>query len=321
MLKSKGFKIILLFLIPVILFAVCSLIAPGFGLNSIMVVLSQSVIPICIGYGIAFSDAAGIFDLSAGSRVTLAAAAGGFFATTMGWGLPGMIISSLLASIIVGVIMGICHNLMRIPSLILSLGFVMLVEVAGARLLGDSSFVKVDSAITFLGKSPYKYIICVVLGVLFYLIFYRTKFCCHLRLVGENELLAKNMGINVKRVNFLAYFVGSIFLGVVGILQLCYAGAVASTLSLSSLSIVFQPLMGVLIGAQLIPILDNMAVNIVIGELCISILYNMIIGMGISSSMQNVMLGVFMLIVMSVSRNKQALTSRFKRISTRAKEA
>lgn len=312
--KTRYIKILIMFLMPVALFIICALISPGFGLQSISVVLSQSVIPVTLGYGIAFTNAAGIFDLSAGARVILSAAAGGYMAAAMGLGMAGMIIGSIAVGLFVGVIMGLCHNLLKIPSLILSLGFVMLIEVVGSRMLGHSSFIKVDSSITFIGKAPYKYAICLVLAVIFYMIYYHTKFSSHVRLIGENELLAKNMGIKPSKVNFQAFVIGSVFLGIVGILQLCYAGSISSTLSMGSLSMVFQPLMGVMIGMKLLVIFDNLAVTIVIGELCISILYNMIIGMGIASTMQNVLLGFFMIIVMSISANKDELSALWNRI-------
>lgn len=314
MFKSKIVRFAILILMPVALFAICSLITPGFGLNSISVVLSQIVIPVCLGYGIAFTNAAGIFDLSGGARVILAAACGASLAQNLGFGFWGMIIGCLAAGIVISIIMGFCHNLFHIPSLILSLGFVMLIEVAGARLLGDSSYLKVDSAITFIGKAPYKYIICVVMAILFYIIYYKTKSCYHMRLIGGNELLARNIGVNVKKANFQAYAISGIFLGVAGILQLCYSGTITSSVSLSSLSLVFQPMMGVLIGVELLALVDNLALTIVVGELFISILYNMIIGMGVDSSMQDVLLGFFMIIVMSISANKEVIGRFFRKL-------
>lgn len=312
--KFKNIKIIFLFLLPILLYMLCSLITPNFGLNNLRVVVSQAVIPIAMGYGIAFASAAGIFDLSAGARVILSASAGGYLATAMGYGIVGLVVGSILIGIVMGAVMGFFHNLLRIPSLILSLGFVMLIEVIGARMLGSSSYITIDKSIVFFGKDPYKYIICAILGIAFYFIYYHTKFSSHIRFIGGNELLARNMGIKPKKINFGAFAIGGIFLGVVGILQISYGGAVASTLSMSSLALTFQPLMGVLIGMELLVILDNLAITIIIGELFISILYNMIIAMGVSSSMQDVLLGVFMITVMSVSANKVAIGNALSRL-------
>lgn len=312
--KSRYLKVTGLCLIPVILFVICAIIAPGFGFNSIEVVISQSVIPIALGYGIAFTSAAGLFDLSAGSRVILSAAAGAYFASALGLGLPGLILGCVVVSLVAGIVMGICQNVMKIPSLILSLGFVMLFEVVGSRMLGSSSFISVDSSLLVIGKSPYKYFVLIGMAVAFYLVYYHTKFSSQVRLIGENELLAKNMGINAKKITFLAYTIGGAFLGIVGILQICYAGSISSTLSMGSLSVVFQPMMGVMIGTELLVILDNMAVTVVIGELCITILYNMIIGMGLDSTLQNVVLGVFMIVVMGISACKGDIAAWFRRM-------
>lgn len=317
--KKKGIKLILLFILPVTLFLLCSIVAPGFGVNSINVVISQSIIPITMGYGIAFTMTAGIFDLSAGSRVILSAAIGAVLAVTYGFGIPGMIIGSIVIGTIAGIFLGFFQNLLRIPSLILSLGFVMLIEVLAAKLLGHSSYINIPKTVSYIGKAPYKYWICIALGILFFFLYYHTKFSSHVKVVGENELLARNMGINAPKINFLAYLIGGIFLGISGILQICYAGSIASSVGMSSLALVFQPMMGVMIGMELLAIFNNLAVTIVVGELCICIIYNTIIGMGVSSTMQNVVLGIFMILVMSVSANKQEMKNFFTRISRRKK--
>lgn len=307
-------RIVGLLLLPLALFLLCSFVAPGFGMNSVGVVLSQTIIPTVMGYGLAFAMTAGIFDLSAGARVILSASVGAVLAATYGLGIPGMILGSIAVGVIAAVVMAISHNLLRIPSLILSLGFVMLIEVIAAKLLGHSSFINIPTTISYIGKEPYKYWICFALAIAFYFLYYRTKFSSHVKVIGENELLARNMGISASRTNFLAYLIGGAFLGVAGILQICYAGSIASSVDMSSLSLVFQPMMGVMIGMELLAIFHNLAVTIVVGELCISIIYNAIIGMGVSNTMQNVVLGVFMIIVMSISANKQEIVIQKRRL-------
>ena len=300
--KIKNFAILIA--IPVLLFAVCALLVPNMGINNIGTVLSQSLIPIAMGFGVAFAQADGLFDLSGGTRMLLSAVVGAVFVARFGLSSPGLVIGAITVGILAGAIMGIAQNILKIPSLILSLGFLMIFEVIAGELLGSSSFIKIPSEIAAIGKTPYNYIIVVVLGVIFYFIYYKTRISNHIKAAGENEILAGNMGINIKSANFWAYTIGGGFLGVAGILEICYSGSMASQIGLSSMSLIFRPMMGVMVGAVLLSLCNNLAITICIGEICITILYTAIIGMGVSSTMQKVVLGVFMVVVMAISNNQ-----------------
>lgn len=306
--KNKAMKIVGVFALPVILFLIFAIAAPGFGVSSIQVVISQAIIPIIMGYSMAFGMRAGLFDLSTGPRVILAAAMGGFLSQYLG--IPGLIIGSLVGGIVVGIGMGVAFNKLRIPSMVLSLGALMLLEIAAYAFLGSNAFLQIDSSIAVLGKVPYSFIICGIMAVIFYIIYYRTKFSYQVRTVGDNEILAKNMGIKPQKVNFWCWMIGGIFVGVTGILEISYSNSVSGALDMSSLSMTFKPMMGVMIGMELLTLIDNLALNIVIGELCISIIFNGLIALGLPATMQDVVLGLFMIAVMAISANRGTLKFR-----------
>ena len=127
--------------LPVVLFLIFALLAPGFGVRSIMIVLRQALIPTCMGIGMAFGQTAGVFDLSVGTRVVLAATCGGVLGNM--WGMPGIVIGSLLGGIIIGSLMGFLHNLLHLPSLVLSMGFVLVLEIITSWTMGHDGQVAV----------------------------------------------------------------------------------------------------------------------------------------------------------------------------------
>lgn len=225
-----------------------------------------------MGYGMAFGMAAGLFDLSTGSRVIVAASVGGFFAQR--FGLAGLIFGSLIGGILVGVMMGIAFDKLRIPSLVLSLGMVMLLEVLCYGFLGTNSFIQISNETAVLGKTLYSFLICLVLAAVFYILYYKTRFSYHVRTVGNNELLAKNMGISPKYVNFMTFVIGGIFIGIVGILQISYSNSIGGG---------------------------------------ISMIFTGLIALGLPSTMQDVVLGLFMIIVMAVSANRTTLKAFIRR--------
>lgn len=309
--KKKAGKALGVFAIPILLFLFFAIGAPGFGVHSIPVIASQSVIPTIMGYGMAFGMTAGLFDLSTGARVIVAASMGGFLA--QGFGLAGLILGSLVGGILVGAVMGIAFDCLKIPSLVLSLGAVMLLEVFCYIFLGANSFIQISNETAVLGKTPYSFILCILLAVVFYILYYRTRFSYHVRAIGNNELLAKNMGINPKRVNFMTFVIGGVFIGIVGILQISYSNSIGGGIGMSSLSMVFKPMMGVMIGMELLSIIDNLALNIIIGEICISMIFTGLIAMGLPSTMQDVALGMFMIAVMAVSANRSGAKAFVRR--------
>lgn len=291
--------------LPVMLFLAFSLMAPGFGLNSLPLVLRQALIPTVMGVGMAFGQTAGIFDLSVGTRVILAATAGGVLGNQ--FGILGIVIGSLLGGMIPAALMGLLHNLLRLPSLVLSMGFVLVFEIVTSSVMGHSGQVAVAQEIAILGKSPWCFLITLACVIVFFILYYHTKFSYHVQVVGNNELLAKNMGISIKKTNFLCFFIGGIFIGIVGILQLCYSNSVSASIQMASMSLVFKPMMGVMIAMELLNIHDNFSLNIVVGEVCISIIFNGLIALGLPATMQDVVLGVFMLLVMAISANRNVL--------------
>lgn len=86
------------------------------------------------------------------------------------------------------------------------------------------------------------------------------------------------------------------------------------------MSLVFKPLMCVLIARQLRGLLDNMPVLILIGSISLSIIFNGFIALGFSDAMQDVVLGIFMIVVMSYSSSAATLKDWNRRRKLRASQ-
>jgi ribose transport system permease protein len=70
-----------------------------------------------------------------------------------------------------------------------------------------------------------------------------------------------------------------------------------------TMAMIFKPIIGVLIGMQLIKLVDNLGFAILIGELSISIIFNGFIALGLTDTVQNIVLGIFLIAVMTISAN------------------
>ena len=85
---------------------------------------------------------------------------------------------------------------------------------------------------------------------------------------------------------------------------------------MASISMVFKPMMAVIIGMSLEKFV-KMPVGIFIGSLCISIIFTGIIALGWPDSLQNVILGIFMLVVLAFPTIQKKIADTKRRNSVK----
>lgn len=303
------------FAIPVALYIILLLlIGERIGSwSSIVTILVLTVVPTITAYGLSFSFVSGVMDFSVGSLMILtgmcASIAGQYF------GFIGMLVGAIVVAVLLDLFVGGLFASLKIPSLVITLGALMIFEIVGKALsvgvgtimpdISTGQYIKAPANLTFLGAPPWNFVILILVAVLYHVIYYRTKFSTQARMVGSDELIAKNIGIKPLKVKFTTFLVGGVFLGLAAMVSACYSSAVGYKAEMASISMVFKPMMAVIIGISLEKFV-KMSVGIFIGSLCISIIFTGIIALGWPDSLQNVILGIFMLVVLAFPtiRNK-----------------
>lgn len=298
-------------MLPAALYLILLLLIPERvgNLNSLGIMLSMSVIPTMIAYGLSFGMVSGLMDFSIGSRVILTslvgAVCGNFF------GVIGLFVGSILTSVILGALLGGTFRILRIPSLVVSLGALMIFEVAGNAFakwiatvwpeMSTGYYIRLDQSLVFLGTPPWNFLVLIMVVFLYALVYYRTKFSNQARVVGSDELIARNVGIKPMQVKFQTYLVGAIFIGIAGALTVAYSGAASPQTNMSTMSAVFRPMMSVIL-AMTLQKLVPVPVGIFIGSFSMNILFTGIIALGWSDDLQNVFLGVLLVIVVAIPK-------------------
>lgn len=316
--KKKITTILIVLLFPLLLFGLFCLMADGFGLHTIPIILSQSMIPTALGLCMACVMPAGLMDFSPGARLLFAAMAGGILGNKMG--MFGMILGCFLGAMIGSLLIAVLYDRLKVPSMVISLGLVLIIEALTDRLgaaTGFGSTVVVPAEIIKLAKYPKNIIFAVVACLLFYYIFYKTKFGCMINAVGNDEALLKNMGINVDKIKFKALVLSGVFCFIAAIMQICYSSTVQAVTNMTTMTMVFKPMMGVIIAIELVKLYDNMPLMILVGEILIQIVFNGFIAMGWSDNIQNIVLGMFLLCVMGVSENTGNFTEYMRKKKVR----
>ncbi len=158
-------------ILPVLTFGIFWILAEGFGLHTINIILSQSMIPITLGLAMACIMPAGLMDFSPGARVLLGAVIGGLCAQRMG--LAGMIIGCFVGAMLGGMVIALLYRYLKIPSMVVSFGVVLILEAVTDRIakgIGGASTVKVSSELASFASYPNNLIIT-LLACLFFSIF------------------------------------------------------------------------------------------------------------------------------------------------------
>lgn len=212
-------------------------------------------------------------------------------------------------------ILVIIQNCNAIPCLIVSLGLLLIYEILAQKIgLGVSKTIPADVGIV--GKFPYSLIILGASALLFYYIYNKTCIACHIRAVGNEELLANALGVNAMNTKYMTFVLAGIFIGITAILQISYANSITTVSSLRSISMIFQPLMGVLI-AFAIQEWCNLTLGVFISQFTLSMMFNALIALGVPSKMQDVVLGVMLIIVMGIALNNKRISGFFERKARR----
>lgn len=268
--------------------------------NCIYTIFIQIIIPTITAYAIAYGNICGVFDFTIGSRLVISGVIGGLLAAQ--YGFAGMILGAIISAIVVGIITGVLNWWLKIPSLVLTMGLAMVFEIIGSKLAGHYGFVQIDNKYAIFGSSPNIVIIFLLSAVLFYFVFNHTVFSFHMRAVGSNEAVAKNSGIKTDLVKCKSFVYGSVFIGIAAILTLSQSGSVGAQTSLGSVTIMFKPLISVLLALVLQRICD-LTIGIFIAQFTLNIIFIGLIAVGLPDTFQNVVLGFFLLVVMILFEN------------------
>ncbi|MFT3985569.1 MAG: hypothetical protein QM697_16825 [Lachnospiraceae bacterium] len=309
---KKGLIILTeLLILPVGLFLIFSMLAEGFGLHSIPIIISQSMIPVVTGFGLSLLMNADLMDFSMGARAVFAATIGGILAQQ--YGIAGLVAGCVIGALGGAFLMAGLYQILKIPAMVISLGIVLIYEVVAAKLAGSSGYIRISANQYSIGSYPYNIMIMLIAAIIFYILFYRTQIGCHITAVGNDEKMCKNVGVDAAKVKFLAIILTGVFCSFSALLMICYSGSVTASTDMGTMSLVFKPIMCVILARHLRKYFDCMPVLIGLGGLCLSIIFNGFIALGFDEALQDIVLGVFLVLVLGSS----TILKEFKKLQLR----
>ena len=223
---AGGKQNFVIILAAVVLFAVFTLINPGFASSGNLLTMTKSLVPYAImALGVTFVIATGGIDLSIGTVCIGSAVLAGSLCKTGVSADEGILWLTIPVILVTGLIFGLLNGLLvakcKLAPFIATLGTMLvsrgLTAVIAEASRGMSSAVKYPSTgwfqkiFTNLNGFPIGLVWVLVLTILCMVVMYKTKIGRYILAIGSNEEAARLSGINTDKYKIIAYMIGGFF--------------------------------------------------------------------------------------------------------------
>lgn len=298
------------FILPLIIYLIFAIGSGGrFGSAGTMyVLLKQCIFPCLIAWSISFVMQMGVFDLSPGTVIVLAGIIGGNIAQITGTGLAGMILFTVLAGMALTLITCTVFVFTRLPSLIVSLGMLMIYETL-TMLLFDGRGVSIPTEWRALYQEPYVFLVLAGAFLAFYFLHNFTQFGYQVRALGNGTQISMNIGVKLTKTRYLAFLIEGIFLGLASVMDMSITGSEVAVTSMASCSTAFSAIMAVMVG-QYLSKYCSMLLGTLIGAFSLKIIASGMLAFGWSAQMQKVGNGIFLIVFIGISQNLTLLLAQ-----------
>lgn len=262
-------------------------------------IISNSIYPTFIAWGLCFLFACGYTDMSMGGVLVV----GSFAACALGnaWGYPGVVIGGLVAGTLMIFINFGIFAATKIPSWIASISLAMIYEALSiwlrtAKLTKKYVDAELSRDYCALGQWPLNFVILIIGFILVYFIYNRTTIGLNVRALGGNNNVARALGINIPKTILGVGLICGILMGIACVVQESYNVKTFACSGLTSIQMIFKPLAIALL-AQILQKWINIIIVVPFCSVIIYAIFNVMTFFGIpSGTLQDVCLGAFVII-------------------------
>jgi ribose transport system permease protein len=267
--------------------------------SNLRTIAVNASVPTFTAWAFVFIFASGFIDLSLGAVIVLAANVAGTFGNQFGY--PGLVVTGMITGVLLMTLNFTVFQVTKIPSWIAGLGMTMVYEAISSfyseqRLQAGLRVVSLDSAYRALGRAPLAFVVVIIGLIIAYILYNRTTIGLDIRAMGDNQAVARNMGIKLGRTVILSGVVAGIFVGSAAFMKESFAGTVNAVTGLQSLAQTFQPLAAALL-SQALGKHINIIVAVIASTLFVMAIFNFLTLMNVpSGTWQETVLGITVII-------------------------
>ena len=172
--------------IPLVLYILLFIAAPSsIGWGSFTEMLRQSIAAAILSWGMVYGLKIGVWNFAVGANVMFAAIYGGNIALRLNMEPIGTMLLIAAVGTLVGLVTGVLFIVLRIPSVILTIGMMVIMESATAVAFGGGGITMMNDILK-LSLFPYDVIVGVVLYIIAYTLMYKLSVGYNLRAKQRN---------------------------------------------------------------------------------------------------------------------------------------
>jgi rhamnose transport system permease protein len=184
-----------------------------------------------IAFAMALLIIAGEIDLSVAAIIALASTAMGA-AAQFGVDTAGLVAIGLLVGLLCGLFNGFLVSVLKLPSIVVTIGTMSLFRGISYIVLGDQAYGNYPDAFAYFGQGyvvwvfSFEFVLFIVLAILFAILLHATNFGRQVYTIGNNDFAARFSGIPVERVKFILFLLTGVMSGVASV---CLTSRLGST--------------------------------------------------------------------------------------------
>jgi len=300
--KSKLLRSLLPFLTVVLLYIIFRILQPErFGnFNSMYVLVQQALIHSILACGFYYILSMDIYDLTVGINAILASMIAVLLSNVIG--MPGVFIGAVFTGVLIAFISSFLMVNIEAPSIIISVALTIIYEAFSVFLCTGATTLSINPDYRFFGKAPYDMIPGILVLIVNGLILKYTRIGVYIDAIGSNAKLTQNVGVDVKKYKTIAFIACGACTGIYAINSISYSASVAYATGLSSVTSIFKPVMACMFAIAFKKYVNPM-ISLFIGCFILNIISNGLLTNGLEASLQNVFVGIAMILLVRFSSN------------------
>lgn len=308
---DSSFLLVLVMVVLIVVFGILLRDTSFMSPNNFMNIVRQTAAVAVMAVATVFVISSGEIDLSFASVPPVAGLVAGTLLSE-GQSVPVAALGALAVGVLIGAVNGAITVLIRIPSFIVTLGMIGVLEGV-ARLMSNGQTIPIgnETYTAFfgsgnLGPVPVLLLWVVGIGILGHVALRRSPFGKAVLATGGNEVAARYSGIRTARIKFTVLLLSGAAGALAGLL---YTGQLASARYDLGATDLLPTLAAVIIGGTALSGGRGSVVGAIAGALLVGLVGNGVILLGFSTAEQQIFTGLIIVMAVALSA-RQAGTRR-----------
>ena len=304
------------FLGLIILVIICSLTSSDFSkIENYITIFRQASVLLVLSAGLTAVLILGGIDLSVGATAALV---GCTCALLLKAGVPtwAVITIGLCMGAVIGTLNGFLVSIIRLPAFVATYATNWIVKGLAIVIMNGQIIFNLPESFTFIGtgylfgQMPVLIVIALVVVSICYVLYQKTTIGRDIFSCGSNLEAARYSGIRVKRAQFVAFIMSSMFAGLAGLLMTARLNAAEASMGDSY---GLNTVAAVVIGGTSMLGGEGGIIGTMIGSIMLMLITNIMNLLGISSFAQPMIIGLVIIVMVffdSISRDERKTVRR-----------